>query len=327
MSTKQHRVLVVGDIHASDQSPGYRTETYGEDILTKLEETVTIAKERKVTAVLWLGDVFDQKRANRISFKLVKRLATILRSYGVPVYILVGNHDISAANLESLQKQPLGMLEEVDNVTLLTTEPILLDEEVAIYPVPGIAIRHLDNWLDYYITGGDEKRRIIAAHQLIAKNLEEYPAPARPSFQDSKAISAVTDADLILYGDLHTKQGGYKQGNVWFSNFGSICRMAASDVEHEPEVIVLVVKDDEDRNFAIERCRLTSVKPADEVFRLEQHYETKEHSRDIQDTIRKLKETRLHKFSLDSVIEDIRVRDDVDTTVQNRALELLEHVR
>lgn len=325
------RMLVVGDIHASDQTPGWRTETYGEDILTKVRECVEIAKSKQATHVLLLGDIFDSKYASKISHKLVQQLSVILSSFGVPVYILVGNHDIASGSLDTLPRQPIGTLGFLPNVTLLTWDKVLLDEGLALYPVPGVPLDE-GTWGDHFATGGDEVRRIAVVHQLIVPDIEKVPFAARRSFYAANEVARHTDAHMVLYGDVHSKHGIYKVERptgdpVVFSNLGSICRLSTDNVDHVPEVMVLTIKGDEKRSVSAERFVLTSVRPASEVYRLEEQVATKEYQADIDDTIKRLKTTKIHKFSIDAVMEEIGKNETVEQPVRDAALELLEAVR
>lgn len=323
------RMMVVGDIHASDQSPGYRSETYTEDILTKLREIVQLTKENGATHVLLLGDVFDNKSASKISHRLVQSIATILTSFERPVYILVGNHDIASGTLETLAKQPIGMLAFLPNVTLLTHDELKLDDEVSLFPIPGIPLnRENDEWLEHFTTGSDVKRRLAVVHQLIVPDISKERAVLQDAFYCAKKIAAKTDSQMVLYGDIHTKHGVYKHGDVVFANLGSICRLSSNDVDHVPEVYILTIRGDERRSVAApERFVLKSVRPAADVYRLEEHYEAKEHQADIDETIRRINTGKIHKFSVDALMEEIQVNESVTPPVRDKAIELIESVR
>lgn len=332
----EHRILVVGDIHLVNQgsAPGYRTETYTDDLLKKLEETVNIAKEKEATCVLWLGDVFDHKAPSKTNFALVNRVQDLLLSYGVVVYVLVGNHDLAAGgNLESLQKQPIGSLRHIPNVVLLTEDHHDLDEDVTLYPVPGVPLG--EDWAAYFNTASRDsrtrKRRIVAAHQLIVPDVSAFPEKARSSFYDAADVAMATDASLVLYGDVHSYHGFYVrdgvQGKVGLCNMGSICRMTVGDVDHTPRVMLLTIADDTRRSLGREEIVLQAVQPSEEVFRLEQKQAEKQHQQDIDDTIRQLKSTRVHKFSIETVVDEIRANSTADEAVRDTAVELIEIVR
>lgn len=327
------RMLVVGDVHLSDQNPSARAEGYTEEILDKCAEVAEIAKNQDATHVLFLGDLFDNKTASRVSHRLVQSISMILLGMDLPVYILVGNHDLAAGGtLESLPKQPLGTVGLLPNVTLLTWDELALTDDISLFPIPGVPLeREGDAWLRHFQTGSDKTRRIIVAHQLIVPDVSHYPEAAQRSFYAATDIALHTDAHLVLSGDVHSPAGFYalengRGGHVGFSNFGSLCRRTAKETAHKPAVMLLTIADDERRTLSHKKIPLTRVKPAEEVYRLEEHYEAKEHQADIDETIRRLKTTTIAHFSIESVIEEIKNNQTADEPVRDTAVELIEHV-
>mgnify|MGYP003704495445 CR=1 FL=1 len=69
------------------------------------------------------------------------------------------------------------------------------------------------------------------------------------------------------------------------------------------------------------------MQPPDVAYRLDEHLEEKEHSRDIEEAIKKLKNSTISIFSIESVISDVEMRQDIDDNVKTAALNLLEEVR
>ena len=103
------RYLLLGDIHLADRPPSSCTETYLEDLFDLLEQTVTLESELECDGTIWSGDVFHVKAAARNSHRLVQRtieLGNRYKQWG----IVTGNHDIENDRLDSLAKQPLGVL-------------------------------------------------------------------------------------------------------------------------------------------------------------------------------------------------------------------------
>lgn len=321
------RTLVVGDVHASDQNPGSRTETYKEDILRKCWELVSLAKEQEVTSVLFLGDIFDKNVPVRVSHGLVQEIADVLIAFGVPVYVLVGNHDIASASLDTISKLPIGMLGKLPNVTLLVDQPVELCAGVEIYPIPGIPIIREEEWLSHYKTGSKSVRTIIAAHQDIVPSVDLYHPAARDHLQPAAMIAEVTDADLVLYGHIHDCHGTYKFRDTVFINLGSICRLTIADVDHVPTVHILTVKDDERRSVRKEEFRLQTTRDKEEVFLLDQKEKEKTEKVDFQETVKLLKASRVHRFSLEAVVEDIKNKKEITESVKEICLSYLEEVR
>lgn len=327
----QHvKLLTIGDVHICDHAPGKRRDGYKERILAKLNECVKIAKENSVTHVLFLGDIFHLKAANRVSHRLVQDVGEVLRSFEVPVYILVGNHDITDGSLETLDKQPLGVLRFISNVSLLETDPVNLDDDISIYPVPGVTGITID---DYAISGSN-KRDIMAVHQSIVPDINKENELLRDILFDAKSVAEKTNINLVLYGHQHRCDGVYKitrddGTSAVFSNLGSICRLTINDddIYKQPSILLLDFAADENRTVTPTVIKLTEVVDPEEAYRLEEHLEEKEHSKDIEEAIKKLKNSKISIFSIESVISDVEMRQDIDGEVKNTALKLLEEVR
>lgn len=323
-------VLVIGDVHICDHDPGRRRNGYKDHILAKLRECIEIAHTNKATHILFLGDIFHVKSPNRVSHRLVQEMSAVLADFKLPVIILVGNHDITDGSLETLSKQPLGVLRHVPNVTLAETSPIALDEDINLYPVPGITgVTH-----DTFKINGTNKRDIMAVHQSIVPDIEKENEMLRDILFDAKAVAENTNINIVLYGHQHRCDGVYtvsrdNGSTAVFSNLGSICRLTINeeDVYKKPSVLMLSFADDENRTVASKVVQLSSVVAPEEAYRLDEHLEEKEHNKDIEQAIKRLKESTVSIFSIDSVISDVEIRSDIDDDVKQMALRLLEEVR
>lgn len=324
------KILVIGDVHVCDHSPGRRIEGYKDHILTKLYECVKIAEENNVTHVLFLGDIFHVKVANRVSHRLVQDMSSLFNAFNLPVLILVGNHDITDGTLDTLGKQPLGTLEFLQSVTLLKQDSYTIDGDVVIHPIPGITGISLQ---DFSIPKKG-LRDIMVVHQSIVPDITKERELLQEHLFDAKAIAEHTDIEIILYGHQHRHDGVYHISkddgtSTMFSNLGSICRLSITDedVNKKPRVMLLSIDSDADRTVTTEVIELQNVLPPHEAYFIDEHIDEKNHIKDIQETVRKLKETEVSAFSIESVISDVEVRPDIDVSVRDAALELLEEVR
>ena len=117
------RVLCVGDIHLSDRPPGWCTDDYLTDLFVILEHTVDKARELKVDAVVWAGDVFHHKAPSRTSHATVQRSLSLIESYHCPLFIVPGNHDmcVTEVNTEALTDQGWKHVWELDGTEKFAT--------------------------------------------------------------------------------------------------------------------------------------------------------------------------------------------------------------
>lgn len=117
------RVLCIGDIHLSDRPPGWCTDDYLEDLFVILEHTVDKARELKVDAVVWAGDVFHHKAPSRTSHATVQRALSLIEAYHAPLFIVPGNHDmcVTEVNTEALTDQGWKHVWELDGTEKFAT--------------------------------------------------------------------------------------------------------------------------------------------------------------------------------------------------------------
>lgn len=98
-------------MHLADNTPARRTGSWLEDVTAKLEWVGKKSQELEVDLVIDGGDFFDVKSPHRNSHNLVRVASQVHRiHYPMPVYALVGNHDVKYGNIDYLPEQPLGVL-------------------------------------------------------------------------------------------------------------------------------------------------------------------------------------------------------------------------
>ena len=258
------RIVFVGDIHAADRPPLGRTEDYREQILTKLEEGGVASKG--ADAIVLLGDIFHQPRANLVSHSLVKSLMDIFRRYPAPVYALMGNHDQGEEGYASLPRQPFGVLGEAGVIRVFLS-PVVVGQVRLVF-------RHYDARRDadptYYALGEDERDRpfnpgaiILCAHGSIVPPGESRPYPTL-----NVRELLYCGADAIISGHLHEDLGiskvSYKGNHLLFANPGSLARVSRD--KHNMTRIPHILVADWDGKLTFSYYELESARPASEVF-------------------------------------------------------------
>ncbi|HTD78640.1 MAG TPA: metallophosphoesterase, partial [Chloroflexota bacterium] len=98
-------------VHSSDLHLGTDWDSDGDPLLA-LRQVVEVSQRARADAVLLAGDVFDH---NRQPVAVIDAAADLLRSVGVPVVILPGNHD--PLTDDSVYRR--GRLPDLDNVLVL----------------------------------------------------------------------------------------------------------------------------------------------------------------------------------------------------------------
>lgn len=320
------KLLVVGDIHLSKTAPGRRTDTYMDDILRKLDHTVEVAQTQAVDGVLWLGDIYHQPHAHKVPHELTKAVSVRARAYGVPLFVVPGNHDIRAGDLEAAYvSQPIALLDELPSVTLLRWDPITFGN-IQIHPVPGVPHIPIEEYVERLREDLVDPAlfQLAAVHQSVARDgKDSLPFSHVGSDEMAKHLPWL---DLVAYGHLHESYGWYEVDGLSFVNFGSVCRgtIGESDLKKKPQVFVLEVGPDKQADFTLFDL---PHRPADEVFKLEEYLTEKARKADMEEYVAHIQRVSVQSFSLDTVIGSLQAREDVTDRVKTYAVDCLNRVR
>ena len=233
------------DTHVSDRSPASWKGDYPAEIWSNLEQVGRFAKERDVRAVLDGGDYFHVKAATRNPHALVARTAEIHRVYPCPVYCVEGNHDIAYNNLDSVPKQPLGVLYAAKVFEHLR-EAVFEDGgmRVRVVGVPYSPFRKLDELRAIQKQPGDDFL-IAIVHALAGAD----PPPSvedffgEPVFRYHELVTP-DGPDVWCFGHWHKDQGIVEIDGKQFVNQGALSRGALirENTERTPSATLLEVQ-------------------------------------------------------------------------------------
>ena len=182
------------DTHVSDKSPASWKGDYPSEIWSNLEQVGQFATTHQATAVLDGGDYFHVKAATRNPHALVTKTAEIHRAYPCPTYCVEGNHDLAYNNLDSISRQPLGVLYAAKVFEQLR-EVVFEDGglRVRVVGVPYSPFRKLEELRSIQKRAGDDYL-IAVVHQLAGNN---PPASVEDFFNEP----------VFRYPDLVTPDG------------------------------------------------------------------------------------------------------------------------
>jgi len=157
------------DTHLAAHSPISWKGDYTAEIFSNLEQIGGLAAKYEVNAVLDGGDYFHVKASSKNPHHLVERTIRIHRGYRCPTFGVEGNHDLAYNNLESLAKQPLGVIYASDAFKLLR-EQVFEDGDlrVRVVGVPYSSTRSLADLLSIQKQKGDT-HLVAIVHALACK--------------------------------------------------------------------------------------------------------------------------------------------------------------
>lgn len=258
------RILFVGDVHLSDRPPIGRAEGYREQVLDKLEEVGEISVREKVHTIIFMGDLFHSKRPMFTSHALVQQVQGVLSHYNSYIHVVPGNHDQGPEGLESLRRQPLGVIGHGPVSILRST--IMMVGGIPIIPRPYDPKRDLDP--SYYALTDEEKDtpapRILVCHGSLVSRDDPLWASEYHHYALPVEDLDTSGADYLVSGHIHEPAGPLTLPNgTVFLNPGSITRTSRKTLNYErqPKVVILDTGTGEFTDIP-----LTRVLPPAEVF-------------------------------------------------------------
>lgn len=316
--------MCLSDIHASDRPPSSCTETYTQDILDLLRESMAMARRRGAVAVVWAGDVFHLKAPSRTSHRLVLDMVRIIQDAPFPVLIVPGNHDMQNDRAESLEAtQPLGVLFQAGAVRLDG-----FCSPFKVYGVPwlqgyGSYTEESDNAVGQALTrwraaeiGADEPYLVVAHAPLYPPGTElewEY-------FPAERWAEAMGGVGQVFYGHVHEPHGVWTSGGVTFCNNGALSRGSLHEynLTRTPGVTWW---DDKTGEFEFEE--IPGARPASEVFRLQEKAQVTDMNGRLDEFLSGVRETTLGVVDTASVLDHVRTLG-LGKTAEDLVEELLE---
>ena len=302
--------ITASDLHISDNGPRSRIDDFKTVMLNKLSQMRMACSKLNADAVLFAGDLYNLKNPSRNSHKLNQELIKEFKKFPCPVYMIEGNHDLTANKLESLEEQPLGVL-FADNTLIQLREKIIVKDGFKISLV-GIPYTEDLNLSSLKIPDKNDCIIQICLMHIYAGLKSGYLFKDKLyGYDELEKLSP----DIFVLGHYHIDQGIYEQNGKHFINIGSMSRgtIADEDVLHHPQIgFIKISVDDDGRVTKTLRSIKLKVKPAAEIFDLVKKEEEKKENTEIQLFIEKLaseevKITTENKENIEDIIDAMNV--------------------
>jgi DNA repair exonuclease SbcCD nuclease subunit len=290
-------VILISDLHLADKSPANCTDSYTEDLLDLLDQTVQLAKDNNAVAV-WAGDVFHIKQPSRNSHKLVQDTIDVVNAYPNGLYIVPGNHDLTFDRMDSLDSQPLG--------TLFKSGAKLLegwsDDYDFLYGVPWLQRFRQDTVDEAFLSWRacyTDRPMLAVTHAPLYPPGKELPYEFYPSEDWANSMGNVGSC---FYGHVHAPHGVWKSAEVSFCNNGALSRGSLDEYNINRPVVATLWSsiNGEFRTLPL------SYKPASEVFRLVEHKEAKQKQVKLDDFLNAVGQATIEITSIESVMAHIQ---------------------
>lgn len=184
------RFLLIGDIHFRTNTPRSRNDDIVVAIKSKFAYIEQLISKEKADAVLCTGDIFDISKTTNESLLLAKEMFESLK---IPVYSIIGNHDMIGNSIENHERSSLNILKMIcSNFYILDNSTNLIVDDVCI------TARHYGDH-SYKVIPTNCDYNILISHTMVVDS---------PTMFESIHVSDVlkeTDADFVLVGHNHKK--------------------------------------------------------------------------------------------------------------------------
>ena len=258
------KLVVINDTQIKSANPKSRIDHYETTIINKMIETGEIAKTENANLIIHTGDMFD---IPKISERLLGLIAEIIRSYGVPMVVVPGNHDIYGYNINTINNTSLGLLAKTGVVKLLTRAmPCMLDIDGIKVNIQGqeyhAQIDQRDPKLDYYID-----LKIPADYYILAVHGMLISGGGHPSMPWTDISNIPPGPDYIFAGHWHPGfDPAVNQHSTRIFNYGSAVRdKATQDAKLRSVGVLVATLEKNKKHNKFEFIEFKYAQPADKV--------------------------------------------------------------
>ncbi len=206
-----------------------------------------LAAETGAEFVVVAGDVFEH---NQLAPRVVSQSLEAMRSIGIPIYLLPGNHDPLDAS--SVYTSALFTAERPDNVTVLDRSGVHdVRPGLQIVAAPWRSKAPTADLVADVLDGvvADGVTRILVAHGGVDA-LD--PDSADPSVIRLQRVHDALGSGVVHYvalGDKHSRTRVGDTGRIWYSGSPEVTNY--EDVEHDPGHVLVVDIDEYDPARAV----------------------------------------------------------------------------
>lgn len=282
------------DWHLQPGNPPSRLGSYSRDILDKVKRIGGIARDYGADLLTCGGDVFNKKEPKFTTHRLVAETIGVLGSLGLPVYCVVGNHDIEFDKEDTLPRQPLGVLFE-SGAMIRQVSQVITKEDFSIR-LKGIPFAEEPELSSLVLTKEEEAmadKHVLSLHVYATPSGGFLHAQKMHSYADLAALGY----DVVLLGHYHADQGVQRvkgpRGVCTIVNIGSLSRGDYGDenLDRVPKCCVVSLSAS---GVTTEEVAV-GAKPASEVFDLVKKAEVAEHSAKAAEFVAELRRATLEE--------------------------------
>lgn len=311
------KLLFFTDTHIRSNNPRNRIDNYYEAAMNKLKEIRDYANENDIDYVIHGGDLFDRPDS---AIRSTSEVGLILKSFQMPIYIVVGNHDLFGYNLDTLDRTTFGLLTAFKLLNKIPEDGVLLEKDgVSVLLLGTNFSSDLDVNKSKYIIKKSELNKksdyiINVAHGFLIDKPFIQSVPHTLIGEISE-----TDADITLGGHYHSGFNTMKIDGKYFSNPGSMMRITSSlsELSRRPKFLEIII---DEKGIEIEERYFKSAQKGEDVLDRSKLMSNKLRAERLdifRDSISQ--SVNLEMLNLESIINEISEKEDFEESVREEA--------
>ncbi|MGE2736685.1 metallophosphoesterase family protein [Mycolicibacterium vaccae] len=203
-----------------------------------------LARETGAEFVVVAGDVFEH---NQLALREISQSLEAMRTIGVPVYLLPGNHDPLDAS--SVYTSPLFLAECPDNVTVLDRPGVhTVRPGLELVAAPWYSKAPTNDLVADVLADlpADGVTRIVVGHGAVDILVPDKDRPSLIALADVEAALDRGAVHYVALGDKHSRFQVGSSGRIWYSGSPEVTNY--DDIEADPgQVLVVDIDEDDDR--------------------------------------------------------------------------------
>lgn len=229
------KILYFTDSHLKLKNPKYRKDNYFESVLNKMENIITIAKDKNISFIIHGGDIFDTNP----NYYVLNRFIDLLELYifKFNVIFIVGNHDrIGCSNENSC----FPIIKKYFSDFFTSFYYNIVDENCIYqgYNYNNSTIYTCSYFSDLYDfkVFNNDRLKILVAHKMFVPHTVPY------SYISCEEFSKTLKFDLVLCGHYH-EEFDVTYNNTRFINPGALGRIDAIryNINRVPKVVLITI--------------------------------------------------------------------------------------
>lgn len=234
--------LFLTDTHFRNESPIHRTDNIFETQLEKLRWILEFAKKNNAQ-IIHGGDMFHKPSPPDI---VGNRVAQLFDEFGIDVYYILGNHDVTGSNSDSFDYGLIGMFRYYKWFHFLH-DKYLETDDCYVFGFDFSKETECADYISYeeIIDPNNminRKRIIQVVHNMI---VDEPSVVINGKYKTICWKEVTSTSDIVLCGHFHPGIGIKENTlDVQFVNPGAMVRLEASDIEvnREPKVALIKIE-------------------------------------------------------------------------------------